>query len=84
MGIVIDDVSLQYACGESNLDLNIEICQCFMAGFDVWLEKLTKNATKNVFSKMFFIKAYLERDHFSIAIICFFLDANFVRSLSRY
>ena len=50
----------------------------------MWLEKLTKNATKNVFFKMFFIKAYLERDHFSIAIICFFLDANFVRSLSRY
>ena len=27
-----------------------------MAGFDVWLEKLSKNAPKTVFFKMFFIK----------------------------
>ena len=56
MEFVIQDIRLLYACGESNLDLNVEIYQCFMAGFDVWLEKLSKNAPKTVFFKMFFIK----------------------------
>ena len=56
MELVIQDISLLYACGESNLDLNVEIYRCFMAGFDVWLEKLSKNAPKTVFFKMFFIK----------------------------
>ena len=35
----------------------LEIYQCFMAGFDVWFEKLSKNAPKNViFLTCFFIK----------------------------
>ena len=49
MEFVIQNSSLHYACDKSNLDLNVEIYQCFMAGFDVWFEKLSKNALKNVF-----------------------------------
>ena len=41
------DISLNYACGESNLDLNVEIYQCLMAGFDVWLEKVSQDDPRN-------------------------------------
>ena len=43
------DISLYYACGKSNLDLNVEIYQCLMAGFDVWLEKVSQDDPRNVF-----------------------------------
>ena len=43
MAFGIQDISLHYARGESNLDLNVETCQCLMAEFDVWLEKLSWN-----------------------------------------
>ena len=39
----VQDISLHYACGKSNL----EIYQCFMVVFNAWLEKLSKNAPKN-------------------------------------
>ena len=42
-------ISLYYACGKSNLDLNVEIYQCLMAGFDVWLEKVSQDDPRNVF-----------------------------------
>ena len=47
-GVCYTRFSPFYACGESNLDLNVEIYQCLMAGFDVWLKKLPKNAPENV------------------------------------
>ena len=56
MAFGIQDISLHYARGESNLDLNVETCQCLMAEFDVWLEKLSWNAPQKKFFKMFFIK----------------------------
>ena len=42
-------ISLYYACGKSNLDLNVEIYQCLMAGFDIWLEKVSQDDPRNVF-----------------------------------
>ena len=39
MEFAIQDISLHCASGESNLDLNVEIFQCFLAWFDVLLER---------------------------------------------
>ena len=48
MEFVIQDISLHYASGESNLDLDVEIFRYFMAWFEVLLEKYIKKAAKNV------------------------------------
>ena len=56
MPFVIQDISVHYARVESNLDLNVETCQCLMVEFDVWLEKLSQNAPQE---KKFFLRCFL-------------------------
>ena len=56
-----------------------------MAGFDVWLEKLSKNAPKTVFFKMFFINKLVgHRSFFNCDILLYFFRCEFCKTLSRY
>ena len=55
MGFIIQDISSHYACGKLKLDLNIEIYQSIVTGLQIWLGKLSKNATKDIyFVELFF------------------------------
>ena len=75
MEFVIQDISLHYAFGGSNLDLNIDITNALRG---VWSEKLLKNAPKKMcFLRRFFIKVLVEINYFLIAIICYFFRCGF-------
>ena len=71
---------------DSNLNLNIEVCQCFMAGFYVWLENFSNNAAKTLyFCKLFFVKVKLEINYsLNFYILLLFYRYEFCKSLSRY
>ena len=52
--------------------------KCFKRRFDVWSEKLLKNAPKKMcFLRRFFIKVLVEINYFLIAIICYFFRCGF-------
>ena len=54
---IMQDFRFLCACGESIWKLNIEVYQCFMTMFEIWLESLSNNAfRKKLFCKVFFIK----------------------------